>query len=373
MIRVMVVDDELPALKMAESILRTFDNVRICGLFDDPDELLERLAAAKADLIFIDMMMPVMHGLELAGRIQERWPDIAVAFVTAYDHYAVDAFETDAMDYVMKPMTADRVAKTLSRFMKMRRMEPPEKAGAKGMIRSFGRFCIETELGKPLKFRRTKTEELLAFLLHSRGEPVSKASIMDALWGDRDAARAQSMLYTTMYQLRKELESFGMNDVIEQTRAGGGACRLLLVPEEWDFSDFERLYRSFKDNRDPEEARKAVQIYKGGYLADNGYEWAAEKRTELELQYIELLEQLAGEEVRRQRYEYGLSYLRKWEHLQPFTRRVHAQIIALHLLMSNEEAAAAHESHMNELFASELGVSPDVDMKALLHNPRSAF
>ncbi|OKQ00037.1 response regulator [Paenibacillus sp. P46E] len=373
MIKVMVVDDELPALKMAESVLRTFDDVHICGLFHDPEDLLERLLTVEVNLVFVDMKMPDMNGLELAGRIQECSSDVSVAFVTAYDHYAVDAFETEALDYVMKPITADRLRKTLDRLARKLGAEPAS-VNSKGMsVSTLGRFSVEAYDGRKLKFHRAKTEELLAFLLHRRNQPVAKESIMDALWGDRNAERAQAMLYTTMYQLRKELETFGLFKVIEQNRAGGGRCRLLWAPDVWDCDEFERRHQRFKDRNDIAEANRAVELYKGGYLSENGYEWAAEKRAELEMKYIELLSHMTDYEVWQKRFEFALPYLEKWVKLQPLTEHIHAKIIALHLLMNKKEAAAAHERKVKDLFARELGVSPDIDMETLALNPLSLF
>ena len=70
MIRVIIVDDELPALKMAESVLKTCDDVKICGAYSDQDELMEALPRIDVDLIFLDIKMPGMLGLELAGAHQ---------------------------------------------------------------------------------------------------------------------------------------------------------------------------------------------------------------------------------------------------------------------------------------------------------------
>ncbi|ANY65533.1 hypothetical protein BBD42_02920 [Paenibacillus sp. BIHB 4019] len=374
MIKVIVVDDELPALKMAESVLKTFGDVKIEGLFDDAEELVACLHRIEADLIFVDMKMPGMNGLELAEQIQRHRPDVGIAFVTAYDYYAVDVFESEAFDYVMKPMTAQRISKTLERFTKKRGAGTGHSAKPMDiLVRSFGQFSLETSQGKTLKLRRTKTEELLAFFLHHRDQPIAMESIMDALWGDRNAERAQAMLYTTVYQLRKELEALGLFDVIEQTRAGGGRYRLTWQPKFWDCEDFESSYRRFKNGESMAEVQRALELYRNGYLTDNGYEWAEARRTELELRYIELLEWAVNMEVRQQRYEFALLYLQRWEKQQPFAERIHAKIIALHLLMSNKEAAAAQERKLLDLFAGELGASPEIDTRALALNPTSVF
>lgn len=373
-IRVMIVDDELPALKMAESVLRTFKDVNICGVFSDPDELLECLHATAVDLILVDMKMPGMHGLELAGRIQELKSETLIVFVTAYDDYAVDAFETEALDYIMKPITAERMQKTLERYMKRCRGQKQNEAPGRILVRCFGRFSLEKEQGETMKFRTAKTEELLAFLLHYRGNPVSKEKIMEELWYDRDAERAQSMLYTTLYQLRKDLEGFGLCDVIQHSRKEGGLCRLSWLPDEWDYEEYMEGCRKYKAGKiSIEHAKRIVELYRNGYLAESGYMWAEERRSELELSCAELLEEIAGYEVHLQRFEFALQYLKSWADMFPFTERVHFKIIALYLLMNQKEAAKSYYRKTKEMFTEEVGAPLQIDMEALALNPSLAF
>lgn len=371
MIKVIAVDDELPVLKMTESVLRTLDDVRICGLFHDPDELLERLEKTEVDLIFVDMKMPGMHGLELAERIHEMNLDVAIVFVTAYSDYAIDAFGVEAFDYIMKPITAERLHKVLDRFVRKkeaRRQDAPSKGIS---VHGFGRFGIKTEQGKKLKFSRAKTEELFAFLLHHRGKTIPKEVILDALWGDRDAERAQALLYTTVYQLRKELEAFGLREVIDYNRA---QYRLRWFPDYWDCDEFERGYWRYKNGEsDIAAAKQMVELHHDGYLVGNSYEWAVDRRIAFELQCAELLEDIVDFEVQQQRFEFALSYLHKWAQLLPFMRRVHIKIIAVHLLMNNREVAVAHERQIRDLFAAELDVSLHIDIPFLAVNPWSVF
>lgn len=373
-IRVMIVDDELPALKMAESVLRTFRDVSICGSFSDPDELLSCLPTTDVDLLLLDMKMPGMHGLELAGRIQELKSEASIVFVTAYDDYAVDAFETEALDYIMKPITAERMQKTLERYKK-RNGNPKQDAGHKHVsVRSFGSFSVETEQGKPIKFRTAKTEELLAYLFHHRGNPVSKERIMEELWYDRDAERAQAILYTTLYQLRKDLEGLGLGNVIQHSRKEGGLCRLLWSPDAWDYEEYLEGCRKYKTGQySIDHARHIVELHRNGYLAEKGYGWAMERQNELELNCAELLEEIADYEVCQRRFEFALLYLKRWADMFPFTERVHSKIIALHLLMRNKEVAKVYYLKTKEMFAEEVGASLQIDIEALALNPSLAF
>ena len=374
MIRVMLVDDELPALKLAESVLRTFEDVNICGVFTDPDELLECLNTTIADLILVDMKMPGIHGLELAGRIQEQKSEIAVVFVTAYDDYAVEAFETEALDYIMKPITAERMQKTLDRVRKRFIGQKQEESPAHFVVKCFGRFSLEKEQSGLIKFRTAKTEELMTFLLHYRGNPVSKEKIMEELWYDRDAEKAQSMLYTTLYQLRKDLEGFGLTNVIQHSRKEGGLCRLSWLPDEWDYEEYVEGNRKYKEGKmSIDDAKHLVELHKNGYLAECGYSWAEERKNEIELSCAELLEEIADYEVKQQRFEFALKYLKNWADMFPYIERVHMKIIALYLLMNNKEAAKTYYRNIKNMFEEEVGVIMQVDIEMLALNPKKLF
>lgn len=369
-----MVDDELPALKLAESVLKTFEDVSICGSYADPDELLVALPVCEVDLLLVDMKMPGMHGLELAGRIQEVRPEASIVFVTAYDDFAVGAFEADALDYIMKPITEERMQKTLERYRKRFSGQELNEAAERIYVRFLARFSVEKEQGELMKFRTAKTEELLAFLLHHRRNPVSKEKIMEELWYDRDTDRAQSMLYTTLYQLRKDLEGFGLRDVIQHSRKEGGLCRLSWIPDRWDYAEFVEGCREFKaGNITIDQAKRIAELYRNGYLTDNGYMWASERQSELELSYAELLEEIADHEVHLQRFEFALQYLKSWAELFPFTERAHYKIIALFLLVNNMEAAKTYYTKANEIFTEELGADLKIDIEALALNPGTAF
>lgn len=373
MLKIMMVDDELPALKMAESVIRTFEDTSIVGAFSDPDELLANLYTTETDLVLVDMKMPGMHGLELAGRIQEIKPEVSIVFVTAYNDYAVDAFETDALDYIMKPITAERLKKTIDRYAKRQPQKQPQGT-VKIHVRSFGRFAIEKETGELMKFRTAKTEELLAFLLHQNGEAVTKEKIIDTLWYDRDYERAQSMLYTTLYQLRKDLESIGLSNVIQHSRKEGGNCRLSWKPDIWDFAEYMESYSNYKAGEILLDiAKRLIELHKSGYLADNGYHWAESRRNELELFCGDILEDIANREVARQRYEHAMNYLLNWTEMFPYTERVHYKIIALYLMMKNSEEAKKYYMKAADMFDKEMKIKLRINIDELALHPASAF
>lgn len=113
MIRCLLVDDEAPARDRLREMLAVHDDVTVVGEAADGAEALERVNALRPDLVFLDIQMPGATGLEVAASLAAPRPRIV--FCTAFDTHAVDAFELQALDYLLKPVSRERLASTLTR------------------------------------------------------------------------------------------------------------------------------------------------------------------------------------------------------------------------------------------------------------------
>jgi len=111
-IRTLVVDDEPVARARMLSLLQNEPDIEVIGECESGSEAISRIEHASPDLVFLDIQMPQMDGLQLARALGERMP--AVVFVTAYDEYALRAFEVHALDYVLKPFSAERFKSALT-------------------------------------------------------------------------------------------------------------------------------------------------------------------------------------------------------------------------------------------------------------------
>lgn len=131
-IRAVIVDDEPPARRGVRQLLERHGDVRVIGEARDGPEAVALIRATNPDLVFLDIQMPGLDGFGVLRRlIRER--DLALVFLTAHDRYAVRAFEVDAVDYLMKPVTRARFDTCLARVRDWRarradgeRPDPPE-------------------------------------------------------------------------------------------------------------------------------------------------------------------------------------------------------------------------------------------------------
>ncbi|MEW6734994.1 MAG: response regulator [Acidobacteriota bacterium] len=113
-LRIVIADDERPARSFLATLLRGFDDVTIVGEAENGMEAIKLIEAQQPDLVLLDLMMPEIDGMEVVRLLKKNYLPL-IAFVTAYDEYAVRAFELNAIDYLLKPVERARLRQTLNR------------------------------------------------------------------------------------------------------------------------------------------------------------------------------------------------------------------------------------------------------------------
>ena len=134
-LRTLVVDDEPLAVERMQVVCAGIAALNVVGTASDGAAALRLTETLAPDLVLLDMTMPEMDGLEAARQLACGAARPAVIFVTAHDNFAVEAFDVDAVDYVLKPVTADRLARAVARALARR--TAPQTGGGNGHVREF--------------------------------------------------------------------------------------------------------------------------------------------------------------------------------------------------------------------------------------------
>jgi len=113
-LRVVIADDERPAREFLKSLLRDFADVEIVGEAENGADAVEMIKDTRPDLALLDLQMPEVSGIEAVKTLRKSQMPV-VAFITAFDNYAVQAFELNAVDYLLKPVEKQRLGETLRR------------------------------------------------------------------------------------------------------------------------------------------------------------------------------------------------------------------------------------------------------------------
>jgi two-component system LytT family response regulator len=123
LIRAFVVDDERLAVQRLTRLLAETGRVTLTGSATDPQEALDALRRAEVDVVFLDIQMPEMTGLELVEQLDRNIP---VVFTTAYDRFALEAFAVNSIDYLLKPVESARLSKALDKLERLRGQSAPD-------------------------------------------------------------------------------------------------------------------------------------------------------------------------------------------------------------------------------------------------------
>lgn len=131
-LRVLVVDDEPLAVERLQILLSRLPKVELCGTANEGEAALRLATAMRPDVVLLDIAMPGMDGIDVARSLGAMPQPPLVVFVTAYDSFAVAAFDVDAVDYLLKPIVPDRLARALDR-VREHRAEPVAPVAPAGL------------------------------------------------------------------------------------------------------------------------------------------------------------------------------------------------------------------------------------------------
>lgn len=115
-IKAIIVEDEEPACKELKFLLEQTGKIEVIDTISDGITALKNIGEHNPDVVFMDIQIPGMNGVEVANNIKNMDNDCMIVFVTAYDEHAIQAFELNAIDYVLKPYSEDRINITVSRI-----------------------------------------------------------------------------------------------------------------------------------------------------------------------------------------------------------------------------------------------------------------
>ena len=258
---ILAVDDERIMLKeLTTELHQVFPNAEIQGFQESlkAEQWAMDLAreGRKIDYAFLDIQMRDMSGLELARRLKLLHPGMILIFCTAYTEYAFEAVGMYAKGYLMKPVSAEDIVRTLDEMVyDWRKTASADKQEL--YIKTFGHFEVFAN-GQPLVFEREKAKELLAYLIDRYGSSVTTEQIAVVLWEDRPYDRTlKNYVSTILGSLRNTLRKAGKEDILIKTRN-----HLSVDPEKFkcDAYDYEKGDIA------------AINSFRGEYMVN--YSWA---------------------------------------------------------------------------------------------------
>ncbi|ADH98140.1 response regulator [Salisediminibacterium selenitireducens] len=361
------VDDEKLGLDYIEQLLERVPEIDRIERFQTAEGALEFIRNHPVDLLFLDIEMPGMNGLAMADTLSELNPKPEIVFVTAHREHALDAFDTGAMDYLVKPIRFERLIKTIERYKRLNK-EVPEAIKKKGndiQIRIQNTISVKDAEGTEheLEWRTSKAKELFLYLLHFKNRTVSKSDIVETIWSGKDVEKAFAQLYTVVYHTRKALNC--CQDAVKLISNKEG-YKLEVTNASIDIDEWtERLSKAETLLRrgDTETVEQALTDYHGDYLAYSSLLWPEQERLKQQLFWQETCLQLAKHYEDSGRFERALYWLEAILHKRPLDERIHLRLMKLYASEHRTDLVHTQYEKLESLLREELGTDPDDAVK----------
>ncbi|MBQ9531277.1 MAG: response regulator [Eubacterium sp.] len=243
----LVDDEELQLIRLENEVKKVIPSESECFCFVNPLQALEKTANEQIDIAFLDIEMPVINGIQLAKRLKEINPKINIIFVTAYNDYALSAYNLHASGYIVKPVNEDKIIQEIENL----RYPIKIKATKSLQVKCFGNFEVSAG-GVPLKFQYSKSKELFAYLIDREGAAININELNAVLWEEDH----KSYLRNLIADIQATLKAVDAEDVFIKRRS---EC----------FVDVDKIdcdaYEYKKGNPD------AIRMYRGEYMIQ--YSW----------------------------------------------------------------------------------------------------
>ncbi|MGM7683659.1 response regulator [Cytobacillus sp. Hm23] len=367
MLKVMIVEDEQPTLDLMNLLISQQPQLTVAGSYTSPIEALEMFAVIRPDVVFLDVEMPEMNGIQLAEKIVQIDQDIQIVFTTAYEQYAVQAFKVYAVDYLVKFVTSDDINRVTSRLLK-NHLDKTKLAQinltTKTLIQCLGKFEVRGEDGTVVKWPTRKTEELFAYFLIHPNQVINKWKLMDMFW----TKNATVNLHTTISRLKKVLKENNMKLQIRNLNDG----YILDVETEYcDLLTFKAYFaHNDKVNKDNLKiSERTFQVYKGHLFEMKDYLWVLGVEEELTVMYEKLTRELANYFIKEGDINRSEEVVKTFLTLYPLHEEM--TIFLLNIYASHhiyEKRLKEYYKNYVKLLRDELGVEPSNEVKQFIPN-----
>lgn len=368
--RCIIIDDEQLALDSMRKMVGELEPSLRLETFLNPLDGIRAAEAERIDAVFLDMEMPELTGLETAVRLLDIQPDMAVIFVTAYRDYAVEAYEMNVLDYVVKPVQRQRLAKTLERVRAFLAARPKAAhASTDADYAKHPRVCCFRRLelipaGETVGlsgWRTTRAQELMAYFVYRRGEVVPKEHLLELFWADHDPDKASANLYVNISIIRKQLRTISGRATLVSVEEG---YRLELGDILYDVEQWERWLAVGGEWR-PDRIERGLHLftmYRGDFLEEHPYEWAEPERHRLQLLLLQLARRLAELLVSMERYNEASELFRQIKRRFPLVEYGYFELMKLGAILKDHEMVTREYEMLCAQLLEELSERPSVDV-----------
>jgi two-component system response regulator AlgR len=217
--RILIADDEAPARSRLRNMLADIGDCEVIGEAGHGREALQLCEELSPDIVLLDIRMPVMDGIETAHHLAAMEPAPAVIFTTAYDQYAVEAFDVQVVGYLLKPVRQARLVRALNHASRLSRSQIDELARGRGQSSARSSICVRKASGLQFipvnEILYLQADQKYVTVVHLNGEDIVQESLkaLEDEFSDRFVRIHRGILIGAAFADRMQKDSAGQYEV----------------------------------------------------------------------------------------------------------------------------------------------------------------
>jgi two-component SAPR family response regulator len=362
--KIILIDDEPAMHLIMRTMLGKFPGIEVAGTFTNTAS-----AAAFLDenrdigLALVDISMPGGGGLEFAAAAAEQFGAMQVVFVTSHKEFALEAYELSVLDYLVKPVSQERLQRTVDRALSALSTQRPESrtTAVKLSITALGDMSVSTGAGR-VKWISRKCAELFAYLLIHQGKRIPRSRLIGEIFAGMRQDNAENYLNTTVYQLRKSLEPLGVRDLIRSENDG---YALELQGAVIDYLEFARQVEELGPivSGNVDKALAVERLYTGDLFGDKAYVWALYENEHYARQYTSFVVKIVEVLIAAKETAVASKLLHRLQERNPLDETAMALLMEICGETGDRKGLTAIYNDYARLMNRELGIQPGVDLK----------
>lgn len=365
--RSVIIDDEPLILERFTRLLSKIEDIEIVRTYTNANEAIATINQDKPDVVFLDIEMPGLNGIDVAEILKEKTPHIHIVFVTAHRDYASQAFDLNAIDYLTRPVQLQRLKETVNRInLKQGKSNKHNDQmlccfGSLQFKRSHKRHFLD------VYWRTKKAQELFAYLVFNSDKKVRKDSLVDMLWPHTGWSQGFSQLYSAMYQVRKTLEKLAFNISIKNSE---NFYTLALNDVKVDVHEWENKLASLEPitQHTISDHITVLKLYKGDYLHEYNYSWAEGEKERLRTIWLNHVQQVTEYLIDHDKYMQAINIYHDVQQIYPTGEETYFQLMKLYDQMKSPQAVEFHYQALKQMLSKELDAEPSEEIQAWYKN-----
>lgn len=356
-----IVEDESLVLQDIKTMVEGTGFIDVVNTYNNARDALEGAIVLRPQLAFVDIVLPGMDGITLAENLLELIPTLRVVFITAYHEYAVKAFELNALDYLLKPISSRRFQLLVERIIDAANV--PRVSGKGSLeIHCFGGLEVKIS-GRPVRWGRSTAEELFCYLLVNHQVGIHKEVILEELWPDYEPERGLPILQTAVCKLRNIFSS--LEGTVQLEYAASKYCLTISDCACDYFLVQDILSRCNEADMDYSQVEKAGQLISKGFLKGQGYLWAMEQEADLRSRLSTVLRTYVARYLAVQDCQNAVRPLRMLLDFVPYDEEGNNQLLRCYAKLDDSVGIVEHYRWLVRILREEYDMEPAVSTRGL--------